>query len=90
MFGGLVGSREVLDWKSLSENIAILHEDVGEVWGNLFLEASVEEFTVSIFLWNEELFGASEWFVSKKYQPRDSKWPLYPLVGGHLTFERVT
>ena len=22
--------------------------------------------------------------------PGDSKWPFYPLVGGHLTFERVT
>ena len=22
--------------------------------------------------------------------PRDSKWPFYTLVGGHLTFERVT
>ena len=27
------------------------------------------------------------WGVKKK-QPGDSKWPLYPLVGGHLTFER--
>ncbi len=25
-----------------------------------------------------------------QYPPGDSKWPFYPLVGGHLTFERVT
>ena len=25
----------------------------------------------------------------KIYTPGDSKWPFYPLVGGHLTFERV-
>ena len=24
------------------------------------------------------------------HKPGDSKWPLYPLVGGHLTFEKVT
>ena len=24
------------------------------------------------------------------YIPGDSKWPFYPLVGGHLTFETVT
>ena len=41
------------------------------------------------------------WFSSEKHMlqyekltlinnPGDSKWPFYPLVGGHLTFERVT
>ena len=27
---------------------------------------------------------------SWKTQPGDLKWPFYPLVGGHLSFERVT
>ena len=30
------------------------------------------------------------WKRVRRYTPGDSKWPFYPLVGGHLAFERVT
>ena len=45
------------------------------------------------------LFSLLERFIRKlnprekrtgKTNPGDSKWPFYPPVGGHLTFERVT
>ena len=32
---------------------------------------------------------SQEWVPFIKI-PGDSKWPFYPLVGGHLTFEGVT
>ena len=39
----------------------------------------------SVFLWFLSPFDSSP---SKRNKPGDSKWPFYPLVGGHLTFPK--
>ena len=36
------------------------------------------------FFW--KTYGFDIWYAQKG----DSKWPFYPLVGGHLTFEGMT
>ena len=58
--------------------------------GCLFLSLRVGFFHRDFSIWQRLETRVTIWTLGKTHVPGGSKWPFYPLVGGHLTFERVT